>query len=324
MKFLDIGKEVILEESANLEKLAKSLGNNFVEVCERILKTRGHIIITGMGKSGHIAQKIAATFSSTGTPAFFLHPAEGSHGDLGVITEHNTVIAISNSGESKELFDILEYCKRNGVFLIGITSKESSTLGKYSDITIKLPLEKEACKLNLAPTNSTTMTLALGDAIAVAVYENKNFTSSDFSIFHPGGKLGKQLVTVESVMRNLDHIALVNENSNFEEILITISSKIGGCATVIHDVPGNPILLGVITDGDIRRFITTNKLKSNIFEITAKDIMSNQPLTTNINVLAADAIHIMNKNRITAMPVVDKNNVLKGLLHIHDLVNLGF
>lgn len=323
MKFLDIGKEVILEESQNLEFLANSLNDNFVKVCEKISKTRGHVILTGMGKSGHIAQKISATFSSTGTPSFFLHPAEASHGDLGVITDNNIVIAISNSGESKELFDILEYCKRNGIFLIGITANLDSTLRKYSDISLHLPLTKEACKLNLAPTNSTTMTLALGDALAVAVYQNKNFTKSNFSNFHPGGKLGKQLVTVGNVMRSLDQIAVVDFNDNFEDVLLKISSKVGGCAVVVHPVPGNGILAGVITDGDIRRTIANNKNNS-VFSKLASDIMSVEPLTTTKDVLAADAMHILNINRITSMPVIDKNKILIGLLHIHDLINLGF
>lgn len=324
MKFLQIGKEIILDESKALAKLAKLLDKNFEIVCEKIIKCGGHVIVTGMGKSGHIAQKIAATFSSTGTPSFYLHPGEASHGDLGVITKNNIVLAISNSGESKELFDILEYCKRNGIFLVGITSKKESTLGKYSDVPLIIPLEREACKLNLAPTNSTTMMLALGDALSVAVYLNKNFTKDDFGKFHPGGKLGKQLVKVKDVMRTADQIALVDTNTPFQEVIIKITEKLGGCAIVISNKNIDNELQGVVTDGDIRRYLTNQKNNPEVLFHTINNFMSTTPVTTNVETLAVDAIHIMNKNRITAMPVVNENNQVLGLLHIHDLVNLGF
>lgn len=319
MNFLSIGREVIENEIAGLNELLSSLDSNFSEACMAITNCPGHIIVTGMGKSGHIGQKISATLSSTGTPAFFLHPAEASHGDMGVITNHNVVIAISNSGESKELFDILEFCKRNGITLIGITAKKNSTLGKYSDILLEYPLEKEACKLNLAPTTSTTIALALGDAIAVSVYMNKNFTKEDFSKFHPGGKLGKQLIKVKDVLRPLDQIAIVPMDSTIKYVLLELSSKLGGCALVLND---KKELEGVITDGDIRRYLT-NDNNENFLLHPAANVMSKKPYVTKEDILAADAIHFMNSVRITSMPVL-RDTVVVGLLHIHDLVNLGF
>lgn len=324
MKFLQTGKEIIIDEANALFKLAELLDEDFEVACEKIIDCRGHVIVTGMGKSGYIAQKIAATFSSTGTPSFYLHPAEASHGDLGVITKNNIVIAISNSGESKELFDILEYCKRNGIFLVGITSKKESTLGKYSDVPLIIPLEREACKLNLAPTNSTTMSLALGDALSVAVYLNKNFSKADFGKFHPGGKLGKQLIKVKDVMRPTTQIAVVNIDSPFQEVIIKITEKLGGCAVVISNINIDNELVGVVTDGDIRRYLGDHQNNSEVLFHTVNNLMSSNPVTTTDETLAVDAIHAMNKNRITSMPVVNENNQVLGLLHIHDLVNLGF
>jgi len=324
MTFLQTGKEVIADEATALIKLSESLDDKFESACRKIIECPGHVIVTGMGKSGHIGQKIAATFSSMGTPSFYLHPAEASHGDLGVITGNNIVIAISNSGESKELFDILEYCKRNGIFLIGITSKVESTLGKYSDITLVIPLDREACKLNLAPTNSTTMTLALGDALSVAVCLNKNFTKTDFSKFHPGGKLGKLLVKVKDVMRPANQVAIVDISTPFQEVILKISEKLGGCAIVVEELGINNTIAGVVTDGDIRRYLSKQQHNADILMHTINNFMSTAPHTTIEDTLAVDAIHIMNKNRITSMPVIDNLNQVVGLLHIHDLVNLGF
>lgn len=318
MDFISIAKEVLTDEIAGISNLIPKLGDNFNQACSAILKCNGHVIVTGMGKSGHISQKISATFASTGTPSVYMHPAEASHGDLGIITENDLVIAISNSGESKELFDILEFCKRNGIPLIGITSNSASTLGKYSDILLDYPLEKEACKLNLAPTTSTTITLALGDALAVAVYLNKNFTKSDFSKFHPGGKLGKQLITVKDALRPLSQIAVLSSENNFNDLILELSSKIGGCALIID----NEKLSGVITDGDIRRRLTEFEMKDIVTQ-PLTIIMSKKPYITKVDTLAADAIHFMNSVRITSMPVMDGNKVV-GLLHIHDLINLGF
>ena len=319
MDFLSTGREVLENEISGLQDLLNSLGEEFKKACSAITGCSGHIIVTGMGKSGHIGQKISATLSSTGTPSFFLHPAEASHGDLGVITNSNLVIAISNSGESKELFDILEFCKRNGITLIGITARSSSTLGKYSDILLQYPLEKEACKLNLAPTTSTTISLALGDALAVAVYMNKNFTKEDFSKFHPGGKLGKQLIKVKDILRPMDQIAVVDIQSTVKDALLEMSGKLGGCALVLDE---NHKLLGVVTDGDVRRYLTGFDAQD-VLSHAIKNVMSVQPHTTDEDTLAADAIHFMNSTRITSVPVL-RNDVVIGLLHIHDLVNLGF
>lgn len=316
MDKINIGKDIILKEADSLRDLANSLDDNFEKACDAILQSKSHIIITGMGKSGHIANKIAATLASTGTPSFFIHPAEASHGDLGMITKNNVVLAISNSGESKELFDILEYCNRNGITLIGITAKCGSTLAKASDIKLLLPLEKEACYLNLAPTSSTTMTLALGDALAVAVYSKRNFSKTDFGNFHPGGKLGRQLVKVSDVYRSKSEIAVVNIFDNIKDAIMQISSHLGGCVMVVDN---ENKLRGIITDGDLRRHILEDIILTPVV-----DIMTKNPITVMPDILAADATHTMNEKRITSLPVVDNEHKLMGMIHIHDLVKLGF
>lgn len=316
MDKITIGKDIIVKEANDLLSLANSIDDNFSSACDVILEAKGHIIVTGMGKSGHIGNKIAATLSSTGTPSFFLHPAEASHGDLGMITTNNVIIAISNSGESKELFDILEYCSRTGITIIGITARPESTLGKYANIKLILPLEKEACYLNLAPTSSTTMTLALGDAISVAVYSKRKFSKTDFGTYHPGGKLGRQLIKVSDVYVSNKDIAVVNETDTIKTAILEISSHLGGCALVINE---DNKLVGIITDGDFRRHILEDIILSSV-----SDIMTKNPISVNSDVLAADAMHIMNEKRITALPVTDNDNNLLGLVHIHDLVKLGF
>ena len=314
MKDLEHAKYIILQESNDLKALAESLDENFSKACQIMRECIGHIIVTGMGKSGHIGNKLAATFASTGTPSFFLHPAEASHGDLGMITPNNIVIAISNSGESKEIFDLLEYCKRNGIKIIGITSKKNSTLGNYSDVTLVYPLEREACYLNLAPTSSTIMSLALGDALAVALYQSKNFGKTDFGNFHPGGKLGKTLIKVSDVMCEHSSMAIVKSGTSVKESILSMTAHIGGCVFVIDD---NMKLLGVFTDGDLRRHLLEDILHSTIDEL-----MTTAPQSCSPTILASDAMHIMNEKRITVLPVVEKG-ALVGMIHMHDLVRLG-
>lgn len=321
MDITSIGQDIIKKESSALLDLANSLSTDFENAVKLILETPGYVVITGMGKSGHIANKIAATFSSTGTPSFFIHPAEASHGDLGMITQSNTVIAISNSGESKELFDILEYCKRNGIKLIGITAKGDSTLGKYSDIKLVLPFTEEACYLNLAPTNSTTMSLALGDALAVAVYSLKNFSKIDFGNFHPGGKLGKQLLKIKDVYRNKNEVATIKSGESVSSAVEAMSSNLGGCVSILSN---DDTLIGILTDGDIRRHLLNSKKE--LVDMNNKiidDIMTVNPYSITVDTLAVDAMHIMNTKRITALPVLD-NGIFLGLVHIHDLLRLGF
>lgn len=312
---INIAKKVILEESKELERLADSIDNSFQEAVKILSECNGHIIVTGMGKSGHVGNKIAATFASTGSPSFFVHPAEASHGDLGMVTNRNVVIAISNSGESKELFDMLEYCKRNGIPLIAITAKSESTLASYADIALILPYEKEACILNLAPTTSTTATLALGDALAVALYSVKEFSKIDFGNFHPGGKLGKQLAKAKDVMRPYETIAIVGKDDPIKEAILEITSKSSGFAIVRNN---EKEIIGIITDGDLRRHMLEDVINDPVHIIMTED-----PKTIEPDELAVDAMHFMNMNKIHYLPVVDDDKLI-GFVHIHDLIRLGF
>lgn len=315
MNLVKIGREIIQEEADELYCLASSLGEEFRQAVSVLAECTGHIIVTGMGKSGHVGNKIAATFASTGTPSFFVHPAEASHGDLGMVTNRNVVIAISNSGESKELFDILEYCKRTGIPVIGITAKSESTLASYANVPLILPYKKEACKLNLAPTTSTTLTLALGDALAVALYSQKDFTKIDFGNYHPGGKLGKQLAKVRDVMRPLSTIAIVSNKDPVKDAILEITSKSSGFALVKDP---NDTLMGIVTDGDLRRHMLED-----IINTPVETIMTKEPKTFSPECLAADAMHFMNVNKIHYLPVMEKEDIA-GYVHIHDLIRLGF
>lgn len=313
---LETAKDFLKEEINALLKFYDNIPESLDEACEILLNTKDYVVVSGIGKSGHIANKIAATLSSTGTPAFFIHPSEASHGDLGMIKSTNTLIAISNSGESKELFDILEYSKKIGTKIIGITSNRNSTLAKFSDVVLLYPLEKEACFMNLVPTSSTMITLALGDILAVVLYKLKNFTSLSFKELHPGGKLGKKLMTAVNVMRKPEEIAIAREGEKFKDVIIKISNSIGGYCFIVDK---NNILKGIVTDGDIRR----NILKHSINE-PVESFMSTKNLKYCLeNTFLAEISKIMAENRFMALPVVefDENNnmILKGMVHIHDI-----
>lgn len=295
-----------LKDSVKAENLTKAL--DFMQ------NSKGRIIITGMGKSGHIGRKIAASLASTGTPSFFVHPAEASHGDLGMITEDDVVVAISNSGESRELIDILNYCKRFGIKLIAITKNAESSLGKAGDVVLELPNNGEACPLGLAPTSSTTATLVLGDILTVGMIERKGFSKEDFNDRHPGGKLGSILKRVSDLMHTGQEMPILDENSNMQAVLLEMTSKRLGCVGFINQTGD---LTGILTDGDLRRC-----LSSKILEEKAIDLMTRNPKTVSPNAMTAEALKIMHDKKITNLFVLDGKKPV-GVIHIHDLLNNG-
>ena len=286
----------------------------FRAAVETLAAARGRVIVTGIGKSGHIAQKIAATFASTGTPAFFVHPSEASHGDLGMITRDDAIVAISWSGESVELGNILTYSRRFKVPTIAITSRANSALAKQSDVVLELPRAKEACPHGLAPTTSTTMQLAIGDCLAIALLEAKGFTAHDFRVFHPGGSLGASLKFVADVMHTGDRLPLVGEGAPMSTALVTMTQKSLGCLGVL-DAKGK--LVGVITDGDLRRHMGDSLLGRR-----TGDIMTRKPKVVAPGMLASAALEVLNTSRITALFVVDKGKPV-GVVHVHDLLRAG-
>lgn len=304
----------INSELDTIEKLRDNLDFTLTEALDILENTKGKIILTGMGKSGHIARKIAASFASTGSPSFFVHPAEASHGDLGMISEDDIVIAISNSGESKELIDILNYCKRFGIKLIAITKNSESSLGKAGDIVLLLPNNGEACPLGLAPTNSTTATLVLGDILTSGLIQRKGFTKDEFNQRHPGGKLGSILQRVSDLMHVDKEMPILNENSNMQQVLLEMTSKRLGCVGFVNE-DGN--FTGMLTDGDLRRCLSSEILNKN-----AKDLMTKNPTVISKDCMASEAMKIMHDKKITNIFVLDKNKPV-GVIHIHDLLNNG-
>lgn len=312
--FIKSAFHAIEAEIFGLNSLFEFFGDSYIETVQLILDCKGRIILSGMGKSGHIAHKIAATFASTGTPAFFIHPAEASHGDLGMITKNDIVILLSNSGETKELRDIIFYCKRFEIPIIGIVRKKDSELAKSSSIALSIPPSPEAGKVN-APTTSTTMMLALGDAIAVSLMEAREFDSKDFGIFHPGGKLGLEFVRVSSLMRHDKEIPVVKMATKMDEVLLEMTSKHLGCVAVIDETQK---LVGVITDGDLRR-----KISSEFLLKTASEIMTKNPITLSKEALAVEAVALMNKKSITSLFILENNKII-GVVHLHDCLRAGF
>ncbi|MFK7943107.1 MAG: SIS domain-containing protein [Paracoccaceae bacterium] len=312
---LAVGRRVLGIEADALNALANALDDRFVEAVDLILKTPGRVIVSGMGKSGHIGHKIAATLASTGTPAFFVHPAEASHGDLGMLTQQDVALVLSNSGETKELADIVAHCKRFQIPLIGVAGKAGSTLLRRADIPLLLPEAPEACSVGMAPTTSTTMTLALGDALTVALMERRAFTRDDFGVFHPGGKLGAQLVAVDGLMATGNALPLVTEDAPMSDALVEMSSKGFGVAGTI-DADG--MLTGIITDGDLRRSMD-GLLDRRAYEVATKD-----PQTIRPDQLAQEALAIMNERKITCLFVSDRIGAKPlGILHVHDCLRAG-
>lgn len=317
-EILEVARETFKIEADSINMLIDRLNDTFVEAVKILYQCKGRVIITGMGKSGIIGKKIAATFSSTGTPSYFLHPAESTHGDSGVLTKDDIVIAISNSGETAELLKLLPIIKRFGVNLIGLTGKPKSTLALASDIVIDISVEKEACPLGLAPTASTTATLAMGDALAVSLLKRRGFTSDDFLIFHPSGSLGKGLFwKVEDLMITGDKIPFVLDTMNFKNAIVKITEKKLGMAIVINE---SNQLQGILTDGDIRRVLLKN---IDIEELKVFEAMTKDPKTIEKNALAAKALQIMEKYSITSLVITNENNNPEGVIHIHDLLKAG-
>ena len=311
---IKIAKQVISTENKALKILTNSINNNFVKAIDILKKTKGRIILTGIGKSGIIANKISSTLSSTGSPSQFIHPAEASHGDLGILSKNDSIIALTFSGKTNELNDIFFYSKENKIPLIIITSKSNSNLKQISKICIELSNIKEACPLNLAPTTSTTAMLVLGDAIAIVLMKLKKFTKKNFYSFHPGGELGKKLLLVKNVMHQGNKVPLVEEKILMNDVIIEMSKKRLGCVGVTSK---NKKLVGVITDGDLRRH-----MKNNILEKTAGEIMKKKPKTINKEMFVTNALELMEKNKITQVFIIQNNKPI-GILHIHDCIELG-
>ena len=291
------------------------LGEAIADAVELISTSKGRVIISGMGKSGHVGRKITATLASTGTPALFVHPAEASHGDLGMITTQDVVVMLSNSGESAELLDILNYTQRFAVPLIAITTRADSTLGRTADVVLLLPQAREACPNGLAPTTSTLLQLALGDALAIALLEDKGFTAKNFREFHPGGKLGAQLKHVSDVMRKEDALPLSTPTTKMSEALVVMTEKACGCLGIV-DAQGK--LVGILTDGDLRRHMS-----SDLLNLKIQDVMTRSPKTIEPDVLTSEALEILNSKSITCIFVIDGENKPIGLVHIHDLLRIG-
>lgn len=306
-------QQILDIEARAIDHLRETLAStNFNKVIEQIVHAHGRVILTGIGKSGIICRKIAATLASTGTPAFFLHPAEAIHGDLGMVVRGDTVIAISNSGETQELIQLLEHLKRNGASLIAITSKEASTLACFADIALIFRIEEEGCPLGLAPMASTTVTLALGDAIAGALMDAKGFTSHQFAQYHPGGKLGKKLLTVADVIK--DHPKpIISATAKLSEALIEMSEKRLGMTVVSLDEG----TIGVLSDGDIRRLLQTHG--HDVLDMEAGSLCTPNPKTISQKKLAVEALNQMENNKITALVVNDEHGKYAGVVHLHDL-----
>jgi arabinose-5-phosphate isomerase len=311
--FLATARRVIGREADALVALGQALDDNFSRAVDLILAAQGRVIVSGMGKSGHIARKIAATFASTGTPAQFVHPAEASHGDLGMVMRGDVLMILSNSGETPELADILAHSRRFGIPLIGIAGREGSTLLRQSDVPLLLPQVAEACDTGIVPTTSTTMTLALGDALAIALMEHRQFTPDHFRLYHPGGKLGARLSTVGDLMHT--DLPLVPATAPMSETLLTISQKGFGVVGVLD---GEGYLAGIVTDGDLRRHM------DGLLALTAGQVMTANPRTIDPDALAEKALAVMNDRKITCLFVTDDDGrTAVGILHIHDLLRAG-
>lgn len=321
LSFCEHGREVVTLEAKAVAALVDRIDEQFVKACKLILackERKGRVVVVGIGKSGHIGSKIAATLASTDIPAFFVHPGEASHGDLGMITPEDLVLAISNSGETAEILIILPIIKRMGVKLIALTGNLGSSLAKQADVVINVSVEKEACPLNLSPTTSTTAALAMGDALAVALLKSRNFTKEDFARSHPAGQLGRRLLLyVEDIMHTGEEIPLVSEDASLEQALLEMTSK-GLGMTGIVDKENR--LCGIYTDGDLRRTLNQG---INVYTVKIKDVMTRTPKTTHPDKLAAETVQMMQRLKINGLYVVDENHCVLGALNMHDLLRAG-
>lgn len=317
-ELLTLARRVLDIESRAVDQLKSRLDESFASACNLCLSTSGRVVVTGMGKSGHIARKISATLSSTGTPSFFVHPAEASHGDLGMITSNDLVLAVSSSGETEEVITILPLIKRMGAKLVSFTGKPGSTLARAADVHIDCSVDEEACPLNLAPTASTTATLAMGDALAVALLQSRGFTAEDFALSHPSGTLGKRLfLRVSDVMHTGDEIPSVGGEVRLSEGLVEMTRKSLGMTAIVDD---EYRLLGIFTDGDLRRALDA---AIDVHKTKMKSVMHRECKVTGPDVLAAEAVRIIEENKITGLLVVDSDERLIGALNIHDLFRAG-
>jgi arabinose-5-phosphate isomerase len=311
---LGSARRVLQLEIDGLAALAGTLDERFEAAIDILEQTTGRVIVTGMGKNSHIGAKIAATMASTGTAAFFVHPGEASHGDLGMFARGDCLLALSNSGETSELADIVAYSRRFSLPLIAVTGRAQSTLARNADVALILPAATEACPMGLAPTTSTTMTLALGDALAVALLERKGFSASDFGVLHPGGRLGRMLMKVADIMHEGEEVPLIPETAAMAEVLVLMTAKSFGVAGIV-DAEGT--LAGIITDGDLRRHMGPKLLS-----LTAREVMTTHPRSIRPDALAAEALGVMNQRKITSLFVLEEGRPI-GILHIHDCLRAG-
>lgn len=316
--FIEIGRRTIQIEKDAIEALLPRIGENFSNACRLMLECRGRIVVVGMGKSGHIARKISATLASTGTPAFYVHPGEASHGDMGMITADDVVLAISNSGETTEVVTLLPLFKRMGAAVISMTGKSSSTLAQAAEVNLNTGVDKEACPLDLAPTSSTTTQLVMGDALAIALLEARGFTAEDFAFSHPGGALGRRLLLkVQDVMHEGNRIPMVKKGTRLGEALLEMTRKGLGMTSIIDD---NNVVIGIFTDGDLRRALDHGVDPHNT---TIDDVMTIKCTTITPEILAAEALKIMDDRKINALICVDEHRHAVGAINMHDLLKAG-
>ena len=319
---IETGKRVLAIEARAIEELIGRIDKRFAEAVDILHVSKGRVVVTGMGKSGLIGKKISATFASTGTPSFFLHPAEGIHGDIGMVMREDAVLMISNSGETGEIIALLPTFKRMNLRLICLTGGPFSTLAKNSDVVLDVSVKEEACPMNLVPTASTTVALAMGDALAVALLERRGFKEEDFALFHPGGTIGRRLLlTVDEMMHTGSDIPMVDEESNMKDVICVITSKKLGVTTVVDK---DKRLAGIITDGDLRRLLERETgMGMNILKLRAREVMTRNPKVLDKDALAVSAVQIMETFSITSLVILDNDRTVSGIIHLHDLLKKG-
>jgi len=317
-QLLQLGQAVFDIEARTIESIKGRLDTNFAQACRYLLACKGRIVVVGLGKSGHIARKIASTFASTGSPSFFVHAAEANHGDAGMITQHDVLVAISNSGETTELMNMLPLIKRMNLPLICLSGSPDSALARAATVYLDVNVTEEACPLGLAPTSSTTATLVMGDALAITLLQARGFTADDFALFHPGGQLGRRLLLkVSDVMRTGKAIPKVTPEAKLHDVLIEMTQKSLGFTTVVDELDH---LCGVYTDGDVRRSLNHGV---DVYQTVVREMMTPNPKTIAANKLAAEALHLMEVYKITGLCVTNENKQIEGVVHIHDLLTVG-
>ena len=316
------GKRVLSIEAKAIEELVSRLDSRFTKALDILYNCTGRIVVTGMGKSGLIGKKISATFASTGAPSFFLHPAEGIHGDIGMVMQDDVILAISNSGETDEIIALLPIFKRRSLKIICLTGKHDSTLSRNSDVVLDVSVKEEACAMNLVPTASTTATLAMGDALAVALFEKRGFREEDFALYHPGGALGRRLLlSVKDLMHTASDIPMVYENSNMKDVICEMTSKKLGITAIVDS---NRRLTGIITDGDLRRLLEREiGMKIDIFNLKASEVMTKNPKIISPDALAVSAVQMMESYSITSLIIKNDDDTVGGIIHLHDLLKKG-